>query len=209
MGLLLEKMKATVSPRKKQKITSPLRSQLSSFCLLVSIAVITMISLFLLYLTLKESSNFPSTQKPTSVASTILDTNVKPKEEVVSTKEPVLSVNDPIGSKTPLLLNKVKRVKFDLKNIPKQHMGYFDMHFIHIPKCGGTSMTAILRDVACNIDKERNSDCCLNPGFCDWHAKRRCSSIRGCINHIPQRWYIFLVLPRLTVAIIFEVIYLF
>lgn len=185
-------MKATVSPRKKQqKSTSPLRSQLSSFFLLVAIAVITMISLLLLYLTLKESSNFPSTQKPTSVATSTLGTNVKSNEEITSTKKPVLPVpvpvNNAISSKTPLLLNKENRVKFDLKNIPKQHMGYFDMHFIHIPKCGGTSMTAILREVACNIDKERNSDCCLNPGFCDWHAKRRCSSIRGCINHIPQR----------------------
>ena len=42
--------------------------------------------------------------------------------------------------------------------------GAFDMHFIHIPKCGGTSMTAILRDVACRIDQGRNNDCCTNPG---------------------------------------------
>ena len=42
--------------------------------------------------------------------------------------------------------------------------GAFDMHFIHIPKCGGTSMTAILRDVACTIDQGRNNDCCTNPG---------------------------------------------
>ena len=63
----------------------------------------------------------------------------------------------------------------------------FDMHFVHIPKCGGTSMTAVLRQVACVIDPQRNNDCCTNPGFCDWHAKRRCASIKGCINHFPQR----------------------
>ena len=71
---------------------------------------------------------------------------------------------------------------------PKKEKDAFDFHFIHIPKCGGTSMTAVLREVACNIDPERNSDCCTNPGFCDWHAFRRCASIRGCINHIPQRY---------------------
>lgn len=43
--------------------------------------------------------------------------------------------------------------------------GAFDMHFIHIPKCGGTSMTAILREVACKIDPLRNDDCCTNPGI--------------------------------------------
>lgn len=40
----------------------------------------------------------------------------------------------------------------------------FDVHFIHIPKCGGTSMTAILREVACKLDPSRNKDCCTNPG---------------------------------------------
>jgi hypothetical protein len=40
----------------------------------------------------------------------------------------------------------------------------FDVHFIHIPKCGGTSMTAILREVACKLDSSRNKDCCTNPG---------------------------------------------
>ena len=42
--------------------------------------------------------------------------------------------------------------------------GSYDIHFIHIPKCGGTSMTSILREVACIIDPSRNNDCCTNPG---------------------------------------------
>jgi hypothetical protein len=62
-----------------------------------------------------------------------------------------------------------------------------EIHFIHIPKCGGTTMTTLLRQIQCDVDPTINADCCLNPGFCDWHAKRRCSTIKGCINHFPQR----------------------
>jgi hypothetical protein len=61
------------------------------------------------------------------------------------------------------------------------------IHFIHIPKCGGTTMTTLLRQIQCAADPVRNADCCLNPGFCDWHAHRRCSTIMGCINHFPNR----------------------
>ena len=74
----------------------------------------------------------------------------------------------------------------------------FDIHFIHIPKCGGTTMTAILRQVVCQLDKVKNSDCCINPGFCDWHAHRRCASIRGCINHFPERPWIFKQPPSIA-----------
>jgi hypothetical protein len=62
-----------------------------------------------------------------------------------------------------------------------------EIHFIHVPKCGGTSMTAVLRAIQCHIDPKQNSDCCRNPGFCDWHANRRCATIKGCINHFPNR----------------------
>ena len=61
------------------------------------------------------------------------------------------------------------------------------IHFIHIPKCGGTTMTTLLREIQCKADPVKNADCCLNPGFCDWHAHRRCSTIMGCINHFPNR----------------------
>eukprot|EP00605_Chrysophyceae_sp_TOSAG23-4_P001751 GSChrysophyteH1.ASY1.ANO1.1938.1 assembled CDS len=84
--------------------------------------------------------------------------------------------------------------------LAEKQRGAFDIHFIHIPKCGGTSMTAILRQVACQLDQVRNEDCCTNPGFCDWHAHRRCASIRGCINHIPQRPWIFKQPPSVALV---------
>ncbi len=49
-------------------------------------------------------------------------------------------------------------------------------------------MTAILRQIQCAKDPIKNTDCCTNPGFCDWHAFRRCASIQGCINHFPNRY---------------------
>lgn len=54
-------------------------------------------------------------------------------------------------------------VKSPLEPFSKKN-GSYDIHFIHIPKCGGTSMTSILREVACTIDPSRNNDCCTNPG---------------------------------------------
>jgi hypothetical protein len=41
------------------------------------------------------------------------------------------------------------------------------IHFIHIPKCGGTTMTIILRQMQCNRDPEKNKDCCTNIGSFD------------------------------------------
>jgi hypothetical protein len=52
-------------------------------------------------------------------------------------------------------------------------------------------MTTILRQIACSQDATRNADCCTNPGFCDHNAKRRCATIKGCINHFPQRKWVF------------------
>jgi hypothetical protein len=77
-----------------------------------------------------------------------------------------------------------------------------DLHFIHIPKCGGTSMTAVLRQVACEMNQEKNIDCCKNPGFCDWHAFRRCAAIKGCTDHFPFRFF-------KRIIVIKESIYLF
>jgi len=73
------------------------------------------------------------------------------------------------------------------------------IHFIHIPKCGGTTMTTLLRQIQCSADPNRNSDCCLNPGFCDWHAHRRCSTIMGCINHFPNRKFIYKPMKSIAV----------
>jgi hypothetical protein len=75
----------------------------------------------------------------------------------------------------------------------------FDYHFVHIPKCGGTSMTAILRQIACRKDPIRNEDCCTNPGFCDHNAKRRCKAIKGCINHFPQKKFLNRPMPSITI----------
>jgi hypothetical protein len=86
----------------------------------------------------------------------------------------------------PTLTQVVKRVS-PLEPFKKPN-GSIDLHFIHIPKCGGTSMTAILRQVVCQVDPVRNVDCCTNQGFCDWWAFRRCASIRGCTDHFPQRY---------------------
>ena len=105
------------------------------------------------------------------------------------------------GAEQPLRTNKLN-AKFhkELAHLwsakPKNAM---DLHFIHIPKCGGTSMTTILRQVACEVDSDRNEDCCTNPGFCDFHAHRRCASIKGCINHFPQREWVFKAPPSITI----------
>ena len=60
-------------------------------------------------------------------------------------------------------------------------------------------MTAILRKMACNIDPIRNIDCCTNPGFCENNDGRSCKSIKGCVNHLPQREWIFRDPPSLTI----------
>jgi hypothetical protein len=74
---------------------------------------------------------------------------------------------------------------------PSYDKSFFkQIHFVHIPKCGGTTMTAVLRQVQCELDPVTNADCCKNPGFCDYHAFRRCESIKGCINHFPNRRFI-------------------
>ena len=72
-----------------------------------------------------------------------------------------------------------------------------DIHFVHIPKTGGTSLNAVLRQIACHLDPARNADCCLNPGFCD-NAHRRCAAIKGCTNHLPNRKWIFEPPPSIT-----------
>ena len=60
-------------------------------------------------------------------------------------------------------------------------------------------MTGILRQVACTIDPDRNKDCCTNPGFCDYNDNKKCNSIRGCINHFPNRPWIFKPQPSITI----------
>jgi hypothetical protein len=80
----------------------------------------------------------------------------------------------------------------------RSEKGASNMHFIHIPKCGGTSMTAVLREMACAMNPSVNLDCCKNPGFCDWHAFRRCSVIKGCTDHFPNRAWIYKPQPSIA-----------
>ena len=136
------------------------------------------------------STNTNSISNPITITSTNTNSNTNAK---ISTKEFKTLDGTIIPMKYLMPSDKNKLLPFQKKN------GSFDMHFIHIPKCGGTSMTSILRKVACAMDPIRNVDCCTNPGFCDWHAFRRCQSIRGCINHIPQRPWIFKPPPSITI----------
>jgi hypothetical protein len=99
------------------------------------------------------------------------------------------NVTQSIGPLSILQDRSPKKVTANSIPIPgkKKQKGAIDIHFIHIPKAGGTSMTSILRQVVCQIDQDRNDDCCTNPGFCDWHAFRRCKAIKGCTDHFPNR----------------------
>jgi hypothetical protein len=60
-------------------------------------------------------------------------------------------------------------------------------------------MTAILREMACHVDPAKNKDCCTNPGFCEHNDDRRCKAIKGCVNHFPQRAWIFEDIPSITI----------
>jgi hypothetical protein len=145
-------------------------------------------------------------------------TDARLSEHHLSTKPPVLPPGATSGTATSGTLSGPQSHPIETKIKPIQQ-GYTstapeivlktirrsssqdgdDFHFVHIPKCGGTSMTTVLRQVACKLDPNRNKDCCLNPGFCDWHAMRRCLSIKGCINHFPNRKWIFKPVPSITI----------
>ena len=83
----------------------------------------------------------------------------------------------PYGGGFAIVEESIKRMKAQRKLKPvessplepfRKRNGSFDIHFIHVPKCGGTSFTAVLREVACKIDGSRNNDCCTNPGTADY-----------------------------------------
>lgn len=88
------------------------------------------------------TNRLPSVEIPAVEAVTVDTSNTKASQSIVELTPLEISPLEPYSKKK----------------------GSFDMHFIHIPKCGGTSMTAILRDVACKMDPLRNVDCCTNPG---------------------------------------------
>ena len=60
------------------------------------------------------------------------------------------------------------------------------MLFIHIPKSAGTSLTAYMRSVQCQLDPVEHKECCVNPGSCYIKGERRCLSIIGCVSHYPR-----------------------
>ena len=97
---------------------------------------------------------------------------------------PVLLIEE---IKTTVVMKELKAAEPPVKKkvYRAKNKGDVDFHFVHIPKCGGTSMTTVLRELACSLDPKRNEDCCTNPGFCDWHAFRRCESIKG-IKSLPN-----------------------
>lgn len=154
-------------------------------CILFS-TVILFLSILFLWLSSThkqfERLNMPTphTKEPLPIAATnkINDNAAGVEKSVVlNTAVPVQQAKQPIALKAPTTGDQI--------------------HFIHIPKCGGTTMTTLLRQIQCNADPVRNADCCLNPGFCDWHAHRRCSTIMGCINHFPNRYCCFRANPML------------
>ena len=130
--------------------------------------------------------------------------------EVIATSPPVavvvpVATSKPVVSTVPGISprNSVSLCRFDYRFFiviqQKKELEFNEIHFIHIPKCGGTSMSAVLRQVMCQKDPSANTECCTNPGFCDWHAHRRCPVIKGCINHFPHRPLIFKPLPSIAI----------
>ncbi|GMI59473.1 hypothetical protein ScalyP_jg4579 [Parmales sp. scaly parma] len=69
------------------------------------------------------------------------------------------------------------------------------IHVVHVPKCGGTSLSSTLRRASCILSSDSEpssfplvgSDCCVNPGPCERNDQRTCDKIlTGCHNHIPD-----------------------
>lgn len=128
-----------------------------------------------------ETSTTPTTKKEKELI------RKEPIQSIISDSSSVSRTVDNVDRSNGVISSKVEK-QFPL--IKQAQNG--EIHFIHIPKCGGTTMTTILRQIQCAVDPVQNADCCLNPGFCDWHAHRRCSTIKGCINHFPQRYCVAL-----------------
>ena len=160
--------------KKKTKVSGIIK-----ICVLITSVILA--SSFLLFLLTNATDN-PGDQLATqSPAISQPQTNIEP---TISQNSQLKVNKDDISLKKELALPVIEKPK------PVQTKGD-KIHFIHIPKCGGTTMTTLLRQIQCTADPEGNSDCCLNPGFCDWHAHRRCSTIMGCINHFPNRYFKF------------------
>ena len=176
-----------------------------STCLLISlIIVIGAISIFMISALDRTSSGVALT---TGKQQTI---SLRPENTIISIpiqvikKEPEIAVTKPIEQTPPTPPLKEdpttkKQVEplggietQQLVNAPKPDLSWPNIHFIHIPKCGGTTLTAILRAMQCVRDPILHKDCCTNPGYCDWWSKQRCESIKGCTDHFPNRQQIFM-----------------
>ena len=128
------------------------------------------------------------------VSTNLININ-EPQKAIIHQQPVVVEIKNKIVSQhTPPSTLRIKEIEKPILVVQKAEspisvpkLDFKNMHFVHIPKCGGTSMTAVLRDIACQLDRTINSDCCLNPGFCDWHEFRRCAMMKGCINHFPQK----------------------
>ena len=195
---------ASKKPTKSGRLRSSNNSSYgtSTYLILLIFLAIVIITLCLTFglITYDEVSlQFSKLAKPSSSSRKNLpvsEKNTKP----IETKATKAPISDEINSKPHLSTTvppfiDLRHQHFDaVVRIPnsskpnKKNSPLVDLHFIHVPKCGGTSMTAVLRQIVCAIDNVTNSDCCTNPGFCDWWAHRRCAAIRGCTDHFPQRY---------------------
>lgn len=57
------------------------------------------------------------------------------------------------------------------------------LQFIHVPKCGGTTFSSLLRQFQCLSNPQYHSDCCIGVAFCDPSNNVWCKSIMGCYDH--------------------------
>lgn len=141
-----------------------------------------------------EHPHIPETTKNTKDVVVLLPHQVtEPSSLPLVNKPPEGQSHTSVTATSPLppvvvTINPPPPTNILLRQDPKQP---FQLHFMHIPKCGGTSMTAVLREVMCDMAPDRMKDCCTNPGFCDTRAMRRCSAIKGCVNHFANRPFIF------------------
>ena len=85
------------------------------------------------------------------------------------------------------------------------------IHYVHVPKCGGTAFGQIIRQAVCHLNADKGSlsgnlDCCLNtsvhcfaPSKCP--LRPDCLAVHGCrlcdCRHIPQLKYMR-VAPSVT-----------
>jgi hypothetical protein len=70
------------------------------------------------------------------------------------------------------------------KNYKKSELDFSKMHFIHVPKCGGSTMSSMMRHIMCLKDPAANAECCT-AGAC--HKHNPCKAISGCFDHYPNR----------------------